>query len=75
MTIDLHPGDLIKSPQDGIPKFIRGSLVVLDEIRLVTKVEPKEPFKDSLTITWIVSPLGTITSGTYGKTMTWEIID
>lgn len=75
MTIDLQPGDLIKSPQGGMPKFVQGVLVRLDELRLVLNVESKEPFKDSLTITWIISPQGVISSSTYGKTVTWEVID
>ena len=75
MTIDLQPGDLIKSPAVGVPKVVRGVFVRIDEIRLVLDVSSKEPFKDSLEVTWFVSPVGSIMTGSYGKTVTWEIID
>ena len=73
MTIDISPGDLIKSPSYSY-KFTNGHLKNQDELRLVLKI-CRRPYEDYIEIVWLICPSGDIKTDKYGKTATWEVIN
>lgn len=72
-TINILPGDLIKSPGRSY-RLLGGSLKNQDEFRVVLRV-CRQSYEDLVEIVWLVCPSGEIKSDKYGKTATWELIN